>query len=246
MTAEPRWLAGALALLVHGFFLAALTLGVSWHSVPPLPVEAELWTRLSDFAPSAVPAPEESSPEPMRAAEAETKAPDIVYKDKTAAREAHAEPRQPESKLTPNLTPKLRREAARKAVDEEMQQALNEALAEEAKEIQRRRKMLNATASARDMQVRDFQDRIRLKIRGLLRIPPGVRGNPEAVYSVFLLPNGEVDRVALQKGSGQPEWDAAVERALLKASPLPLPPNREAAAAFRDGLTLRFRPGEER
>ncbi|MCU0934314.1 MAG: hypothetical protein MUE86_07760 [Thiobacillaceae bacterium] len=36
-----------------------------------------------------------------------------------------------------------------------------------------------------------------------------------------------------------------MERAILKASPLPLPPEREAAQVFREGLILKFRPSAE-
>jgi colicin import membrane protein len=46
------------------------------------------------------------------------------------------------------------------------------------------------------------------------------------------------------KSSGQPAYDSEVERAILKASPLPLPGEKEAAAVFREGLTLKFRPLE--
>jgi colicin import membrane protein len=77
-----------------------------------------------------------------------------------------------------------------------------------------------------------------------VRLPQKLVGNPEAVFQVTLLPNGEVLRVTLVKTSGQPVYDAEVERAILKASPLPLPGDKGAAAPFRDGLILKFRPLE--
>jgi colicin import membrane protein len=43
----------------------------------------------------------------------------------------------------------------------------------------------------------------------------------------------------LVRSSGNPAYDAAVERAILKASPLPLPANREL---FARELRLTFRP----
>jgi colicin import membrane protein len=78
-----------------------------------------------------------------------------------------------------------------------------------------------------------------------VRLPHRLTGNPEAVFQVTLLPNGEVVRVTLVKSSGQPAYDSEVERAILKASPLPLPPEKDAAAVFRDGLTLKFRPFQD-
>ena len=104
-----------------------------------------------------------------------------------------------------------------------------------------------STHSLDAVTIRDAQDRIRLKIRGLLRIPEGVKGNPEVVYRVRLFPNGEImgapERI---QSSGQPAYDSAVESAILKASPLPLPTDAGVAADFRTGLELRFRPFEEK
>jgi len=91
----------------------------------------------------------------------------------------------------------------------------------------------------------DYKSRIQSKIRGLVRQPVKLKGNPEVVYRVDLLPNGEVVRATLLKSSGLATYDQEVERAIWRASPLPLPPDRDAAAAFRDGLELKFRPHDE-
>jgi colicin import membrane protein len=93
--------------------------------------------------------------------------------------------------------------------------------------------------------VRDFQERIRAKIRDALILPQNLKGDAEVVFQVSLLPNGEVLRVILVKTSGQPLYDRAVEGAIFKASPLPLPNERDTAAQFREGLTLKFRPSED-
>jgi colicin import membrane protein len=66
-----------------------------------------------------------------------------------------------------------------------------------------------------------------------------VQGNPEAIFSVVQLPTGEVLSVKLRKSSGNPALDAAIERAILKASPLPLP---EPRSLFDRQLELVFRP----
>lgn len=92
--------------------------------------------------------------------------------------------------------------------------------------------------------VEDFRAQIKDKILEYMRLPPSLRGNPEVEYRVDLMPTGEVLRVTLLRSSGQPVYDAAVENAILRASPLPLPADRDIARLFRQGLILKFRPSE--
>jgi colicin import membrane protein len=84
-----------------------------------------------------------------------------------------------------------------------------------------------------------WADRIRAKIRSNIVLPPELAGNPEAVFDVELLPTGEVLAAKLRRSSGSRTYDEAVERAILKSSPLPLPERREV---FETRLELRFRP----
>jgi colicin import membrane protein len=118
-------------------------------------------------------------------------------------------------------------------------------LAAEDASLQRQIQVLDANASRQAREVGEAQDRIRTRIRSYLRLPPNLAGNPESVFRVTLLPNGEVLQTQLLRSSGQASYDREVERAILKASPLPLPKDRGAAAVFRDGLILKFRPREE-
>lgn len=73
--------------------------------------------------------------------------------------------------------------------------------------------------------------------------PPNLQGNPQVEFDVVLIPGGEVLTVKLRRSSGVPAYDSAVERAILKASPLPLPPDPTLFQQFRD-LHLRIRPRE--
>lgn len=139
---------------------------------------------------------------------------------------------------------RIAREQAQREIEEDMARQMREELAAETGRL-RAQQAADARVVARARQISDYQDRIRGKIRGHLRLPVKLTGNPEAVFQVQLLPGGEVLRVTLLQSSGQPAYDLEVERAILKASPLPLPPDREAAAAFRDGLVLKFRPRED-
>jgi colicin import membrane protein len=120
---------------------------------------------------------------------------------------------------------KANREAAEKAAAQERADAI-------ARE---------ANAKARARAEGDYVAKIRSKIRGNIILATDPPGNPEAVFEVNQLPTGEVLDVRLVKSSGNVAYDQAVERAILKSSPLPKP---DQADLFQRRLTLRFRPGE--
>ena len=84
-----------------------------------------------------------------------------------------------------------------------------------------------------------YIDQIRAKVRGNIVVPPGVQGNPEAVFIVDQLPDGTVVNVRLVQSSGNAALDAALERAIRRSSPLPLPEDKRL---FERTLTLKLRP----
>jgi colicin import membrane protein len=90
----------------------------------------------------------------------------------------------------------------------------------------------------------DYYARISAKIRQRVILPPDLRGNPEAIYEVSLLPGGEVTQVRLLQSSGVLTYDAAVERAIMAAQPLPVPEDPELFHAIFKNFFLRFRPKE--
>jgi colicin import membrane protein len=88
----------------------------------------------------------------------------------------------------------------------------------------------------------DYMARIQRKIKPLVRVPDNIQGNLEARFDVVLLPTGEVLSATLRKSSGVPAYDAAVERAIWKAQPLPVPDETDL---FQDNFRefkLVFRP----
>lgn len=89
----------------------------------------------------------------------------------------------------------------------------------------------------------EYQEKIKAKIRSQIRYPEDLQGNPQARFEVSVLPTGDVVHVKLLRPSGQPAYDNAVERAILKASPLPMPPDSALVNEFRD-LDLKFSPNE--
>jgi len=96
-----------------------------------------------------------------------------------------------------------------------------------------------AAGAARNKAQLDWIDKIRSRIRGYINLPPDIPGNPEAIFDVAQLPTGEIIEVKLRKSSGVRAYDDAVQRAILKASPLP---RAVPAELFQRNLELRFRP----
>ena len=84
-----------------------------------------------------------------------------------------------------------------------------------------------------------YIDAIRAKVRQHVVVPPGVVGNPEAVFDVVQLPDGTVVEVRLVRSSGFASLDVALERAIRAASPLPTPPDHRL---FARELRLILRP----
>ena len=99
-----------------------------------------------------------------------------------------------------------------------------------------------AASAARDKAEADWIDRIRSKVRSNVIVPPDLQGNPEAVFDIVQLPTGEIIDVQLRKSSGVPAYDAAVQRAILKSSPLPKPATPDL---FERNLRLKFRPRDQ-
>lgn len=81
------------------------------------------------------------------------------------------------------------------------------------------------------------------RIKRYIVLPPNIQGNPEAQFEVVQIPGGEILTVRLKRSSGNPAYDAAVERAIHKASPLPPPPDAARFGEVRE-LDLKFRPKE--
>ena len=72
-------------------------------------------------------------------------------------------------------------------------------------------------------------------------LPPGIQGNPKAVFEATQLPSGEVISVRVLVSSGNKALDEAVERAIRKSSPLPKPDQPEL---FERVLKIPYSPQE--
>lgn len=145
------------------------------------------------------------------------------------------------------LADQKKRELLRQMEEEELKQRMaDEAAANEARQA----KLAEARAAASKRQaeaarvVGQFRDMISAKVHGNTRLPDNLKGNPEVRCVVKLLPTGEVQSVRVTKSSGNTAYDEAVVRAIEKSSPLPLPDDREARAAFVPELSFVHRPKE--
>jgi colicin import membrane protein len=78
-------------------------------------------------------------------------------------------------------------------------------------------------------------------VRNWIR-PPGSPEGLVCVVKVRLIPGGEVVGATVIQSSGDPVFDRSVESAVLKASPLPLPPDPALFNHFRE-INFKFNPG---
>jgi colicin import membrane protein len=217
--------AAVLSVAVHIALFAFLFFGIRWQSKLPDAVVVELWDQppvLEQPAAAETPKPEpqaEPTPEPK----VEPK-PDIaVEKDKKPP------PKKEPKKVEPTVkkfdrAPDIQKEVAR-----------------ELAQVSRPSKPSQPLPAGPVVDA-SYANKIKARIKSNVVLPAGIAGNPEAIFDVVQLPTGEVlEPIRLRKSSGNRAYDEAVERAILKSSPLP-PPDRPDQ--FVRELELRFRPQE--
>ena len=216
----------ALSLLVHGVLFAVLVFGLHWQSKHPDPVVAELWSELPAIQP----------PEPKVEPKAEVKP------------QPKPEPKVEQKQPKPDIAVEREKKAKKKEeppLKFDTTQRIREQLAQEQQALSRSREKQDAlkqfappAASVGDPR---YIEKIRARIWSKIIPPSELKGNPEAIFDVVQLPTGEVFSVRLRKSSGNKDYDDAVERAILKSSPLPKPDRPDQ---FQRELTLKFRPKE--
>lgn len=262
-----KWTALILALAVNLIFVAVLVFSVSWQNRTPGAVTAELYAPPSKATANPVQHPP-PQPQPIPKPQPITKPQPIPQPPPPAAKPPPVPPKpaQPDADIelkARQAEEKKLAEQQAKAVDAMRAQAAQEEQlrvqaqretqmrAQAEKEAQLRaeaeresqvRAEQQAAATAADRAEADWIDRIRSKVRSNVIVPPDIQGNPEAVFDVVQLPTGEIIDVEIRQSSGVPAYDNAVQRAILKSSPLPKPPS---AGLFQRSLRLRFRPHDQ-
>ncbi len=252
-----KWIAAVLAVAVHVGFIVFLIFSVTWQNPKSEAVSVELYappapekTTPPKPAPEppkpkpppeptkppaepAKPAPKFESPQPTKA--------DIALKEKQ-----ERERKQKEEKERKDIekreadkrdAEKKKQEEKRLAEVRDRQAREAEALKELAEREQQAAKQASkqAASKANDAYIRSIQ----AKIKGNVLVPPDIAGNPEAIFDVVQLPTGEIIDAQLRRSSGVRAYDEAVQRAIIKSSPLPKP---ETPDLWQRSLTLRFHP----
>ena len=243
---EPyRLPAGILAFVVHGVFFALLYFGFSWNRQASLPatMKVELWSSLPEevIAPPEIPKVEKiAQPPPSREKFVE---PEIVIPDKRKVT------------IKPVVSTPVKKKTALKAIDVAKPQPNPEkerpveknpdvrVTDQQAERERAERIAQEEQTAATGRMVDEYKAKIMAKIRSNVRMPTDVVSSARAEFSVTLLPGGAVLQVNLKKSSGNAAYDNAVERAILKSDPLPLPPDVALFNRFRE-LNLVFKPTE--
>lgn len=236
----------ALSALMHILLVAILVLGVRWQVSAPDIVTVDLVEALPPPPPPSPPAPVVQPPKPVPAPEPKplprVEKPQIAIPDKPKPK-PKPEPKPAPPKEDPEFQKRLQEQMAEEQKNLEIQRQereLRELLARKQAEAER------AASAARQKALNEYIGRIQSKIRS--NIPEtaleGIPGNPAAIFDVVQLPTGEVLTVRMRKSSGYRRYDEAIERAIQKSSPLPLPPpgSREL---FQRELELTFRPQDK-
>lgn len=207
--------------------------------------------------PAPGPAPKPEAPPPKAAAKPEPKAEQPDSRAADIARKAKQEDeRRKQEQIEREKREREKKEAEKREADRKKAEAekrtaeARERQAREAQELKAQaehekatrdaqQKAAEAEAAARTRAEADYIRRIQAKVKGNVILPPDLGGNPEAVFEVVQLPTGEIIDAVLKKSSGLRAYDDAVQRAIVKSSPLPRP---ERPELFQRVLTLKFRP----
>jgi colicin import membrane protein len=259
-------LAGALTLLIHALAVVALTFGFHLQRQQPVPAVAELWTALPEpeRAPAPPPPPPQPEPSPVKPApppppppeparpsraDIELKAAEAKRRDEARKEaEARAAEKKAAEKKAAEAKAADRKAADQKLADQKAQEAKRREDERKAAEVERlrreqddlARRATEAAAAAQAKLLASYIDKIRAKVRGLIVEPPGVPVTAMVEFDVVLIPGGDVLSVRLRRSSGFPLYDEAVERAIKRAEPLPIPPEPQQFAQFRE-LRLQIR-----
>lgn len=126
-------------------------------------------------------------------------------------------------------------------IDKRARVIAEQKIKEERSRIENR--ILVDVARQESLKTNDHKSRIIAKIRRNIVMPPDIPYGAISEYLITLAQGGMVVNAELIKSSGAPAYDLAVERAIRKSQPLPLPPDPEMFSAFRE-LYIRVSPKE--
>lgn len=253
------------SIVAHLLLVVFFVFSLQWTSKPPVAFEAEIWSNMPPQQKVVTPekiVQEEPKPEPKPEPKAEPKPepkkevpiekPDIKLpkpepkKEVKPKPEPKPEPKKEEPKKEPKKEPKPKPEPKKEEKPKpKSEPKLDPNLAKQlrAEEMARITGGAPHTASQSTGTSTDrakYADRIRQYIRSRIVFPGAkdLSGNPEVIFEIRQLPNGEIISVTRKQSSGLEAWDSAIERAIQKSSPLP----RADDGSVSTVLVVSFRP----
>lgn len=255
LNAQEKLISGAVAAGMHLLFLALLVFGVNWqkHIEPPVNM-VDLWSPPAPAAeappapppePAPPPPPQEVKPEPKLRVPPAVKAvpkpeavkPDIAFKDKKDKE------REKEREKDKRAEDKKQQDARKKEQEAQQAQAAEaQRVANEQAEAQRR--VAEQAVAAQVRLIDEYKSRIQAQIYKTMQPFDDLPKDTFAEIEITVLPDGNVLSTVVKKNSASARFNEAVERAVLKAQPLPVPKGKDAAL-FADNfrrMTLVFRP----
>ena len=229
---------------------------------PPKPIPKAEPKPIPKVDPKPIPKVEPRPPPPPPKPEAKpVPKPDIALKEKREKERKLKEQQELEKKKQLELERRKEDEAKKLKAQEQLEARRKE---EEKRKLEKERlaqeaeakrlaaekqaiadRLAQEQAAAQKRLYDEYTRRISEKIKRYIVEPPNLQGNPQVEFEVRLLPGGDVleSSLRLRRSSGNPAYDQAVERAILKASPLPLPQDASMFNQFRE-LNLKIRPKE--
>ena len=255
--------AGILAVAVHCAFFVLLYFGVHWQAQPPMGMVVDIWeslpeakdVRVNDPPPEQQPEPPKVEPPkapelPKQEPPKRVEPPKVVEPKVQPKAEIELKDAKKPKKIEAAKPDPMIKEAERKAQAEKEAQA--ERIAQAEKRAQERRAHEERGAQTqRDAQaeqereraeqaaaygrvINEYVGKIRAKIKRNIVEPRDLPATIHGKFNITVLPGGSVLNVKLVKSSGNEAYDSAVERAILKAQPLPVPEDVTLFQKFRE------------
>ena len=230
---------------------------------PPKPVEP---TPKPKPEPKPQPKPEPKAPPPPPPKPEPKPIPkaDIALKEKLEKERKVKEQQEQEKKKQQELERRKEEEAKKLKAQKDQQQLEARKKEEEKEKVEKERlaqeaeakrlaaekqalsdKLARQAAAAQAGELDKYKRLIQDRVRRQIIEPPNLQGNPEVEIELRILPGGDVleASVRVRRSSGNPAYDQAVERAVIKASPLPVPSDPSLFNQLRE-LNLKVRPKE--
>jgi colicin import membrane protein len=227
----------ALAVAMHAVLVAFLFSGAHGQKSAPAGMKVAVADR-STSAPSSLPVPSVTE-EPMRSTARDEDAHINIasqsrpHRYRQAVHQAQPAKRSRQARPVRTLVAKEGEKTAQQAdrsADQQHEEHLAalQALAADVSSGNELKRDSGATASP------GYADRVRRLVRPNVVAPIDIDidGNPSAVIAVRCAPDGSLLNVAMQRSSGNPQWDIAALSAVEKSDPMPRDVNGSAPASF--------------